>query len=67
MIPITQVNPNNPNRIHPAIGLSNIKFIIAPVRIIRLLLNIVITVLSIFKSNFQDNTLLLLQPLLQTN
>ena len=55
-MPSTQVNPNKPKRIHPATELSNMKFNIAPVRIIRLFKNIVITVLSISKSNFQDNT-----------
>ena len=41
------VNPNNPVRIHPAIELPNMKFIIAPVRIIKLFENIAITALSI--------------------
>lgn len=49
------VNTNNPIRIHPAGELLNMKFNIAPVRIIKLFKNIVITVLSITKSNFLNN------------
>ena len=55
MISVTQVIPNNPKRIHPAGELLNMKFIIAPVRIIKLFENIVITGLSIPKSDFRDN------------
>lgn len=55
MIPSITVNPNKPRRIHPAGELSNMKFIIAPVRIIKLFENIVITVLSIFRTNFLNN------------
>lgn len=56
MIPSITVNTNNPVRIHPAGELSNMKFNIAPVSNIKLLENIVITVLSISKLGFQDNT-----------
>ena len=49
--PSTEVNPNKPKRIHPAGELLNMKFIIAPVRIIKLFKNITISVLSISKSN----------------
>ena len=65
MIPSITVNPNNPVRIHPAGELPNMKFNIAPVRIIKLFENTVITVLSISKSNFLNNTLSLLHRLLR--